>query len=276
MSRKGPCLTLLEYKSFADELAQRAGVENGLHQYFLLHRDRLWQTASHFNLWELRGRKILEIGPFFSYTPFALRKQGNEVHVLEGDDPAVYPLRPLYEAQGIEFTTCNLFESFGSPSTGKHRLPYAADQFELVSCWETMEHFNFNPIGFIRDLHRILKPGGEAFITVPNMAELENRVKLFLGKSIGTPIESYNHYYNYAGGNFLGFHWREYVLSELTCLFGTQNFSTVSANHLLTFQNHEPLPLSKKIKRLISRSVFSVFPSMGCLCAIVVRKPISK
>ena len=145
-------MTLLEYKSFADELAQRAGVENGLHQYFLLHRDRLWQTASHFNLWKLRGRKILEIGPFFSYTPFALRKQGNEVYVLEGDDPAVYPLRPLYEAQGIEFTTCNLFENFGSPPTGKHRLPYAADQFDLVSCWETMEHFNFNPIGFIRDL----------------------------------------------------------------------------------------------------------------------------
>lgn len=268
-------MTRPEYKAFADDLARQAGVESGVHNYFLLHRDRLWQTADHFNLWKVRDRKILEIGPFFSYTPFVLRTQGNEVSVLEGDDPAVYPLRPIYAKQGIEFATCDLFKNFGAMPLAERRLPFAAEQFDLVSCWETMEHFNFNPVGFIRDLHRILKPGGEAFITVPNMAEPENRLKLLLGKSICTPIESYNRYYDYAGGNFMGFHWREYVLSELVYLFGSQNFSIVSARHLLTFQNHSPLPVSKKINRLISRSVFSVFPSMGCLCTIVVRKPVS-
>lgn len=72
-------MTLSGYKSFADDLAHKAKVEDGLHAYFLQHRNRLWQTASHFDIWSLRGKKILEIGPFFSYTPFALKNQGNEV-----------------------------------------------------------------------------------------------------------------------------------------------------------------------------------------------------
>ena len=269
-------MTLSEYKTFSDELAGEAKVENGLHGYFLQHRDRLWQTASHFNLWNLRDRKILEIGPFFSYTPFVLKKQGNTVQVLEGDDPAVYPLKPLYESRGISFTTCDLWESFGSPATEKHRLPFAENQFDLVSCWETMEHFNFNPVGFVRDLHRVLKPGGRACITVPNQAKLENRIKLLCGKGINTPIDHYNKFYNYVGGRFFGFHWREYVLSELVHLFSSHDFSIVSAGHLLTFQNYSSLPASKKIKRPIGKLVFSVFSSVGNLCALVVEKPASK
>jgi SAM-dependent methyltransferase len=268
-------MTLEEYKMFADDLAQKAGVEGGLHGYFLGHRNRLWKTASHFDLWSLRNRKILEIGPFFSYTPFLLKKQGNEVHVMEGEDPAVYPLKPLYQEQGISFSTCDLFESFGSSQKEKHTLPFGENQFDLISCWENMEHFNFNPVGFIRDLHRVLKPGGEAFITVPNMAKLENRIKLFAGKSIGTPVESYNQFYNYANGRFLGFHWREYVMSELTYLFGTQNFSIVSAKHLLTFHNHQSLSASVKIRRMLFKPVFSLVPSTGNLCAIIARKPLS-
>ncbi len=269
-------MTPPEYKNFADDLAKKAKVENGVHEYFLGHRDRLWQTASHFNLWNLHGKRILEVGPFFSYTPFILKKQGNEVYVVEGEDPVVHPLKPLYQIQGIEFMTCDFFESFGSAAVEKHRLPFAENQFDLVSCWETMEHFNFNPVGFVRDLHRVLKPGGEAYVTVPNIARLENRIRLLLGKGIGTDIDGYDHYYNHAGGRFLGFHWREYALPELAHLFGSQNFQIVSAGHLLTFQNHPHLPASKKIKRLIGKSIFPVFPSTGNLCAMIVRKPVSK
>lgn len=266
-------MTLPEYKKFADDLAQKAGVENGLHGYFLQHRDRLWQTASHFDIWNLRGKKILDIGPFFSYTPFVLKKQGNDVCVLEGNDPAVYPLKTLYETAGIEFTICDLFENFGTPSAEKKRLPFADDQFDVISCWETMEHFNFNPVGFIRDLRRILKPDGQIFITVPNMAELENRVKLLCGKSIGPPVEGYNHFYNYFDdGRFLGFHWREYVLPEMDYLLHTQKFSVVSKTHLLTFQNHPKLPLPKKIKRLGAKIFFALIPSTGNVCAIAAKK----
>ena len=267
-------MTPAAYKLFADGLAARAGVQAGLHEYFLQHRDRLWQTATHFDLWNLRGKKILEIGPFFSYLPFVLKEQGNDVSVIEGTDPAVYPLQPLYEQAGIGFTVCDLFENFGSPHPEKHRLPFADHQFDVVSCWETMEHFNFNPVGFLRDLGRILKPGGRIFLTVPNMAELENRLRLLCGKSVGPPVENYNLFYNYSdAGRFLGFHWREYVLPEMDYLLRTQNLPVVSRAHLLTFQNRAHLSLARKIQRLGVKIFFAVLPSTGNVCALVAEKP---
>jgi SAM-dependent methyltransferase len=266
-------MTLTEYRQFADNLAKQAQVVGGIHGYYLLHHTRLWQTASHFNLWDLHGKTILEIGPFYSYTPFLLEAQCNEVCVLEGDDPVVYPLRPLYAEKKIPFTACDLVDTFGSPTADKHRLPYGENQFDLVCSWETLEHFNFNPVGFVRDLYRVLKPGGLAFVTVPNVARLENRVRLLFGKGIGERIGGYNQFYNYAGGNFLGFHWREYAMAELVQLFGSQNFSIISADHLLTFQNHPHLAASRKIKRLALKAACAVVPSCGTLCAVVVRKP---
>jgi len=262
-----------EYKDFADRLASEAKIGEGMHGYFLLHHTRLWQTASHFDLWNLRGKKILEIGPFFSYTPFILREQGNEVHVIEGDDPAVHPLATVYKNRGIEFAICDLFQVFGAPDTKRHRLPFDDSQFDAVICWETMEHFNFNPVGFVRELRRILKPGGRAFITVPNVASLGGRVRLLLGKGIGTKPGDYIRFYNYEGGRaFLGFHWREYALSELTQLFASQQFDILSAGHLLTFQHYDHLPLSKKIQRLTGRCVFALCPGMGTLCAMTAGK----
>jgi SAM-dependent methyltransferase len=262
-----------EYNNFADELAKKAGVENGLHAYYLLHHDRFWQTASHFGLWNLRGKKILEIGPFFSYLPFVLGKQDNEVSVLEGDDPAVYPLQSLYAANKIEFSLYDLFDIFNSPATKKPSLPFADNQFDVISCWETMEHFNFNPVGFVRELRRILKPGGQAFITVPNQCKFEHRAKLLLGKSIATDIDSYLYYDNYFDGKrFLGFHWREYTLPELVRLFRSQNFSVVSVTHLLTFRSYPNLSLPKKVKRLVAKTLCSVFPATKNTCAIVAQK----
>ncbi|HXE43220.1 MAG TPA: methyltransferase domain-containing protein, partial [Candidatus Baltobacteraceae bacterium] len=171
------------------------------------------------------------------------------------------------------FAICDLFEIFGSPSIEKHRLPFADNQFDIISCWETMEHFNFNPVGFICDLRRILKPGGKIFLTVPNMAELENRIKLLRGKSIGTPVENYGRFYNYAGEErFLGFHWREYTLSELDYLLREEKFSVVSKAHLLTFQNASHLSLPRKIKRLGAKMIFAAFPATGNVCAVVAQK----
>jgi SAM-dependent methyltransferase len=265
-------MNLTEYVSFADKLAHEAKVENGLHSYFLTHRDRLWQTATHFDIWSLRGKRVLEIGPFFSYTPFALQDQGNQVSVLEGDDPAVNPLKPLYRDRRIDFATCDLFRIFGSPSSADHRLPFPDDQFDVIYCWETMEHFNFNPVGFVRDLRRILKSGGEVCITVPNVAKMEKRVRLFLGGAIATPIADYRHYYDYAGGVFLGFHWREYTLPELVDLFEAEEFQVVSAGHLSALQNYPKLTMARRLWRFLFRSAFILLPSLGSQCALRAKK----
>ncbi len=261
-----------QYFSLADELAKEAGVVDGLHRYYLQHRERLWITACRFGLFNFSGLRVLEIGPFFSYTPFVLQKNGNAVTVLEGDDPAVHPLKALYARRGIELTLADFFDSFAAIEVEKHRFPFPDCQFELVNCWETMEHFNFNPVGFVKDLHRVLKPGGSAFITVPNVAKFGTRLKLMLGRPIGATIDSFHQFYGYEGKRFLGFHWREYTLGELAELFSRQGFTITSASHLVTFESRPQITLLRKVKRLVGRAACAVVPSGGTICSIVAQK----
>jgi len=42
------------------------------------------------------------------------------------------------------------------------------DFFDIVTAWEVLEHI-LNPYQFLREVRRILKPGGFLFVTVPNM-----------------------------------------------------------------------------------------------------------
>ena len=257
------------YFKLARTLAARAGVLDGAHGYFEQHRDRLWSTLNHFNLMGLQRARILEIGPFYSYTPFLFTSAGNKVSVLEGDDPATHPLGPVYEQEKIELLFHDLFESFGDTASAIRKLPYDDEQFDVVLCWETMEHFNFNPVPFTDELRRVLKKGGSGHITVPNLAKLDRRVALLFGKSPLTPIGSY---VQVGREKYYGFHWREYTLAELTELFSQGGWKIRKASHLHTFENREHRNWKRNAKRALVNPLVKVFPSFGSLCTVAVEK----
>ena len=52
---------------------------------------------------------------------------------------------------------------------------FAAEQFRLVTCFQTMEHV-FDPLQLCRDAHRITKPGGAFFIVCHNRRAVLARV----------------------------------------------------------------------------------------------------
>jgi len=151
-------------------LSTEAKVLDTLHGYFTQHAVRLHATCEQFGLFSGNLGDVLELGPFFGYVPFFLRKNASSYTILEGDDPAVYPLIPVYKQHSIAFAFADFFDLFGPVHSASHRLPFPDDSFDTILCWETMEHFNFNPVTFVRELRRILKPGGKVCITVPNKA----------------------------------------------------------------------------------------------------------
>lgn len=67
-------------------------------------------------------------------------------------------------------------------------LPYAANAFERVLCLDVLEHLAFADQSLaLAELFRILQPGGELFVTVPNLAHLQSRVHFLLtGRLIRT------------------------------------------------------------------------------------------
>lgn len=71
-------------------------------------------------------------------------------------------------------------------------LPFPDGSFDNVLCLDVLEHLSFEEQPrALAELHRVLKPGGELFVSVPNLAHLQSRVQFLLrGRLIRTASES--------------------------------------------------------------------------------------
>ena len=67
-------------------------------------------------------------------------------------------------------------------------LPYADGTFERATCLDVLEHLTFEEQPkAIAELFRVVRPGGELLVSVPNLAHLQSRVHfLLLGRLIHT------------------------------------------------------------------------------------------
>jgi SAM-dependent methyltransferase len=71
-------------------------------------------------------------------------------------------------------------------------LPYPDGSFDRALCLDVLEHLTFeDQPRALTELHRVLRPGGEALISVPNLAHLQSRVHFLVrGRLIRTASES--------------------------------------------------------------------------------------
>lgn len=209
---------------------------------------------------------VLEIGPFYGYTPFLLRQNSSKYTVLEGDDPAVYPLKALYDEADIQLSFVDFFEMFGPTHNASHKLAETDNSFDTILCWETMEHFNFNPVKFVRELRRVLKPSGQVCITVPNRGSFQSIYSLLSGRNQSTVVNSYFTFENYVSNckkAFYGFHWREYTPKELASLFDQAGFEVKVCKTFTAFQDHAQLKFSRKVARIFARVSSIIFNRFG-------------
>ena len=67
-------------------------------------------------------------------------------------------------------------------------LPFPDETFERVLCLDVLEHLAYEeqPLA-LAQIHRVLRQGGEAFVSVPNLAHLQSRIHFLLrGRLIRT------------------------------------------------------------------------------------------
>ena len=57
-------------------------------------------------------------------------------------------------------------------------IPCADESMDVVLSVEGIEHLE-NPYAFLREIHRVLRPGGRLILTTPNTASLRSRVRFF-------------------------------------------------------------------------------------------------
>ena len=70
-------------------------------------------------------------------------------------------------------------------------LPYPDGSFDRALCLDVLEHLTFeDQPRALAELHRVLAPGGELLVSVPNLAHLQSRVQFLLrGRLIRTASE---------------------------------------------------------------------------------------
>jgi ubiquinone/menaquinone biosynthesis C-methylase UbiE len=110
-----------------------------------------------------RGR-LLDVPAGEGALAARLLKLGFDVHCCD-----LYP--EIFKLSGVEIKRGDMSES----------LPYPDLAFDVVTCVEGLEHIE-NPQRAIREFRRVLKPGGSLIVSVPNILNIEERLKwLFSG-----------------------------------------------------------------------------------------------
>jgi SAM-dependent methyltransferase len=268
-------MTLNEFKTSAEPLLKQFNGSNGLQDYFQTHADRLYQCSEMFGLFSAPLGDVLEIGPFYGFMPFILRPRSSSYTVLEGDDPIVRKLDPLYESHGIKASYTDFAEVFGPLQSATHQLAFPDNSFDRILCWETMEHFNFNPVKLVREFHRVLKPGGRVCVTVPNKASWQRLALLLTGKGEDFLVDDYYRWENYEIGGkkaFHGFHWREYSPPELRRLFSGAGFNIVAAGSFNSFQPREKMGPLRRGGRALAQAGASLFTRHGTHVYVMASK----
>lgn len=123
-------------------------------------------TADYEQLGLVRGDRVLDLGCGFGRHAFEAARRGADVVALDaGRD----------EVQGVAAIFAAMVEA-GELNTGSLRtaavqgdalhLPFRDGAFDRVICSEVLEHIP-DDVGAMRELTRVLRPGGTMAITVP-------------------------------------------------------------------------------------------------------------
>ncbi|MCA9563889.1 MAG: methyltransferase domain-containing protein, partial [Myxococcales bacterium] len=143
-----------------------------------------WQYAS-------RGDYHRTLDPNWSYTPTYLRKR---VHLNAFLDTLAPGSRTIDVGCGegvfVEHMRERSFDAIGLDLNYQSELvkrgsvldiPFASESFDAALFMDVLEHLKHSDqVPALSEIRRVLKPGGGLFLTVPNLAHLNSRLRLIL------------------------------------------------------------------------------------------------
>jgi ubiquinone/menaquinone biosynthesis C-methylase UbiE len=145
-------------------------------------------------------------------------------------------------------------------------LPYEDQSFDAVTCCQVLEHFTTSHLPLVKEMRRVLRPGGIAEIDVPNVANFRNRMRLLRGKNI-----TYDYYKHYLHGQpvvcagrwlYPNRHNREFTRDELALLFREAGFSAVEVSFFKSRRYRTGLERTRSIGTAIKDAIPSFRKSL--------------
>ena len=176
--------------------------------------DRFCEIACHLRY----SRRVLDVGSGGGFLLSLLSELGHECYAIDVNDVPEYAPE-IYVAKKIDFRRCNVEVD---------PIPYPDDYFDAVFCCQTLEHFTHTHLNAVKEMRRVLKPGGIVEIDVPNAVCFRNRSRMIRGKHI--TWEYKKHYLHaepvpYKGMSFYpDRHSREFTIEDLSLLLREAEF----------------------------------------------------
>src|SRR5919199_769818 len=152
---------------------------DGKPAYFRLHRHRFQKLLATL---PPAPASVLEIGTTPGHFTEILCRAGYQV---AGVDLFPDQRAELWRRLGVEVRLCNIDEQ---------PLPYADASFDAVIFSEVIEHLTAAPLPALREMARVLRPGGRLVLTTPNQFYIKSRLRTLADIVLGQPFEPFDEF----------------------------------------------------------------------------------
>lgn len=231
------------------ENLEKGNPYNSDFEYFDFHESRFEYLTKILKKYFKAGDNFLDIGSLFGYMCLSAKLIGYKSYGLDLSK-YVEEFKIRFNHFEIDNLACDL---------GKETAPFESASFDLILASEVLEHFDFHPNRFFKEMERLLRPGGRLIITTPNLVRVNNVVKIILGRSINWDIK--DEFWD-------GVHRREFTAAEIKYL-ATNNGLNLKK---VIYYNFDYPNLSRIIK-LANRLVGFIWPKRRGNLVVILKKP---
>jgi 2-polyprenyl-3-methyl-5-hydroxy-6-metoxy-1,4-benzoquinol methylase len=201
--------------------------------YFMYHKARFKKMGESVIAICPSGSTVLDIGSHYLHSSLLLHFLGYKVTCMDVTEFCTLPfIQERAAANQLVQLEENNLEKLSS-------LPHQSDAFDLILFTEIFEHITFNPIGFWKRVHTLIKQNGAIYITTPNSLTLYAIVKqlyqLISLKGIGMDVKAIFPTVTY------GHHWKEYSAKEIKQYFQILNDGFKVSIQKFSYKPLEPI-----------------------------------
>lgn len=190
----------------------------------------------------LQGRKrVLDIGSGNGLLLSILHELGHECYAIDWTEAYKDQNPEIFLEGRVVFKKCFVeIEPF----------PFEDNFFDAVTCGQVLEHFTHTHLHAVREMNRILKPGGIVELDVPNAVDLRNRLRVLKGKHITWDYERdylYREPIIYKNHSFFDRHNREFTKKELMILLQAGGFKDICVKFIKSARHRRGIDKLKSI-----------------------------